>query len=179
MRMTLTVLLASLLTPVASAQGRKDEDEQRAVAAIKKLGGVVTVDPKSGRVVEVDFASPELTDEGLKPLKELKGLQGLDLGGTRVTDAGLQHLKGIKGLRELFLSRTAVTDEGPGPPASCHGRQPSPRPRPRRRTHPPSPLPRPRRGRPHSWRATSLPRRRSRQSRPRPPPPPQRKAHLQ
>lgn len=113
MRMTWTVLLACLLTPAASAQGKKDQDEERAVAEIKKLGGVVTVDPTSNRVVEVDFASPGVTDEGLKPLQALKGLRGLDLGRSQVTNAGLQYLgKELQGLQALYLTSPRVTDEG-------------------------------------------------------------------
>lgn len=102
MRMTLIVLLACLPAPAAIAQDEKDTGGERAVAEIKKLGGVVTVDPKSNRVVEVDFASPGLTDEGLKHLKPLKELKALDLGRSQLTNAGLRYLGNeLQGLQAL------------------------------------------------------------------------------
>ena len=111
MRKTLIVLLACLPVPAASAQGEKGEE--RAVAAILKLGGVVKVDRKSNRVVEVDFAKPGLTDEGLKHLAALKELKTLDLGRSQVTNAGLQYLgKELKGLLALYLSSPQITDDG-------------------------------------------------------------------
>lgn len=111
MRLTLIVLLACLPVPAASAQGEKDEE--RAVAEIMKLGGMVKVDRKSNRVFEVDFAKPGLTDEGLKHLEALKELKTLDLGRSQLTNAGLQYLgKELKGLLALYLSSPQITDEG-------------------------------------------------------------------
>jgi len=51
-------------------------------------------------------------DEDAAPLKELKGLQSLTLGGAGVRDATLAHLQGLHGLQWLYLSRTQVTDAG-------------------------------------------------------------------
>ena len=39
-------------------------------------------------------------------------MQWLRLGGTQVTDAGLKELKNLKGLRTLDLSKTGVTGTG-------------------------------------------------------------------
>ena len=53
-----------------------------------------------------------LTDEGLKELKGLKGLQELHLGSdNKVTDKGLAHLAGLN-LKSLNLPPRAMTDEG-------------------------------------------------------------------
>ena len=57
--------------------------------------------------------SGDLTDDGLRHVKELAGLELLDLQNqTHVSDAGLEHLKGLVGLLSLDLSGTHVTDEG-------------------------------------------------------------------
>jgi len=54
----------------------------------------------------------EASDADLSRLRELKGLQTLDLMATRVTDAGLARLKDLTGLRLLLLFGTRVTDAG-------------------------------------------------------------------
>jgi hypothetical protein len=93
MRQCLTVVLVLLVLTAAS---RADEDA--AVKAVKELGGQVKVDAdRSGKpVVEVYFLGAQVTDAGLKHLKELKSLQVLDLSSTMVTDAGLKELKEFK-----------------------------------------------------------------------------------
>jgi len=60
----------------------------------------------------LDLLGKQVTDAGLVHLKGLKGLRVLSLQQTRVTDAGLAHLKELEGLRELELSFTRVTDAG-------------------------------------------------------------------
>ena len=60
----------------------------------------------------LDVTKSSVTDAGLAHLKELNGLQSLDLTQTRVTDAGLAHLKELKSLQTLDLRRTPVTDAG-------------------------------------------------------------------
>ena len=88
--------------------------EEKAVKAIEALGGRVTRDEKlPGRpVVEVDLGKTEVTDAGLKDLKELKGLRTLNLSRTKITDTGLKDLKELRGLRFLALDRTQITDAG-------------------------------------------------------------------
>jgi hypothetical protein len=88
--------------------------EVAAVEAIEKLGGQVTRDDKQPAkpVVAVVFRHSQVTDAGLKQLKELKSLQALDLYGTQVTDAGLKELKELENLQTLDLSGTKVTDAG-------------------------------------------------------------------
>jgi repressor of nif and glnA expression len=54
----------------------------------------------------------QVTDTGLKELKDLKNLTGLRLANTKVTDVGLKELKGLKSLTELGLYGTQVTDVG-------------------------------------------------------------------
>jgi Leucine-rich repeat (LRR) protein len=54
----------------------------------------------------------KVTDEGLKELKDLKNLKVLYLEGTAVTDAGLKELKDFPNLKRLGLNKTKVTDLG-------------------------------------------------------------------
>ena len=97
---------------VLSAPGRTDE--AAAVKAVEKLGGSVTVDAKRpGKpVVAVNLIATEITDAGMKELKELKSLQTLELHETKVTDAGMKELKELKSLQTLYLWGTDVTDAG-------------------------------------------------------------------
>jgi hypothetical protein len=53
-----------------------------------------------------------VTDDGLKELAALKGLQLLWLGATHVSDAGLKELAGLDDLETLSLGYTKVTDAG-------------------------------------------------------------------
>ena len=62
--------------------------QAEAVAAIKKLGGYVTLDKTSGEVVEVY------------------------VNRTQITDAGLEHLKGLTSLTGLWLSNTPIRMPG-------------------------------------------------------------------
>jgi Leucine-rich repeat (LRR) protein len=58
------------------------------------------------------YAKMQITDEGLKNLSAMKGLQVLDLTGTNITDEGLKYLAAMKELKTLRLANTKVTDEG-------------------------------------------------------------------
>jgi uncharacterized protein (TIGR03067 family) len=89
--------------------------EDKAVAAITKLGGQVTRDEKAAGkpVVAVSLSSVPVTDAALAELlKDLKNLETLDLFKTKVTDAGLKELQGLNNLRSLSLGFTKVSDKG-------------------------------------------------------------------
>ncbi len=58
------------------------------------------------------LANPDVTDDTLKIVAEMKGLRELDLHDTKITDAGLATLRQLPALQELNLANTAVTDEG-------------------------------------------------------------------
>src|SRR5262245_57867784 len=81
-------------------------DEAAAVKAIEKMGGKVTRDDKRpGKpVLGVDLSQKQITDAGLKLLKEFKTLQMLNIRSTAVTDAGLKELKELKNLETLDLT---------------------------------------------------------------------------
>ena len=84
--------------------------DKQAIAAIKEMGGSVTV--QNNVVVLVGFRGTKVTDAGMKPLKGLIGLYNLSRDSTKVTDAGLEHLKGLTHLTILNLTDTKVTDAG-------------------------------------------------------------------
>jgi internalin A len=111
------VLLAAAVVGVALSSARPiraDDAEDKAVAFVEKLGGVVTRDDKlPGKpVVKVNLADTNVTDAGLKELAPLKNLTILYLNETKVTDAGLKELAPLKNLTWLNLRDTQVTDTG-------------------------------------------------------------------
>ena len=100
--------------PVKTPAAKDPTEKEKAIAAIVKLGGKVTLDEKQpGKpVVRVILYGPEVTDAGLVHLKGFAKLEELILIGTEVTDAGLVHLKGLTNLKSLALGFTEVTDAG-------------------------------------------------------------------
>jgi hypothetical protein len=103
------IFLAGALT----ARG-ENEKEDKAVAAIEKLGGKVERDNKKAGapVISVDLTSKDVKDADLDCLQDLGELKSLKLDNTRITDDGLKRVKGLKNLRSLTLSFTAISDEG-------------------------------------------------------------------
>jgi len=88
-------VIALVLGLFCTLMANADEAEDQAVAAIKKLKGGVNRDEtkpdKSVRAVSFIF-NKNLTDEDLKLLRPLKGLESLDLRSTRITDEGLKNM---------------------------------------------------------------------------------------
>src|SRR5262249_42556766 len=99
-----TLLVTLLVSVTASA----DDAEERALKAIKALGGQATGIP----IRNVYRLSTLLKDAGLKHLAAFPKLQTLNLGETDVSDAGLKDIVALKGLQTLSLYATAVTDAG-------------------------------------------------------------------
>lgn len=62
--------------------------------------------------IVLQMANPDVTDETLKFLANLKQLRELDLNNSQVTDAGLAAIAELPALRDLRLARTKITDEG-------------------------------------------------------------------
>lgn len=60
----------------------------------------------------LQMAKPDVTDQSLEPLRDMKVLRELDLTGSQVTDAGLEILKDLPALTSLRLARTKITDKG-------------------------------------------------------------------
>jgi hypothetical protein len=102
----------TLIPPANTAESV--ETQEQVVAAIKKLGGTVTIDKKSPNktIIGVDLSRTKVTDNGLIEVFELFKLRNLYLVGTEITDYGLENLRGLAHLRHLNLDGTKVTDEG-------------------------------------------------------------------
>lgn len=96
--------------PAAPLPTRKE----MAVAAIRRLGGVVLADENvpGHPIVEVTMFGNDVTDDTLVNFKELTQLRALDLICPKVSDSGLVHLKGLTELRKLSLNPSSVTDAG-------------------------------------------------------------------
>ena len=58
----------------------------------------------------LDLADTTVTDDDLRHLPRLTGMEELDLADTQVTDAGLAHLAGLTWLKRIYLDGTDVTD---------------------------------------------------------------------
>src|SRR3954453_22375697 len=100
-------LLTAGLLP-AQAQNKpppRTDAEQKAMAKIQQLGGLVLELAQNDPRLEVSYQQKEgkFSDEYLLPLKELKGLVHLNLRGQDVTDAQTVHLKDLTSLTRLHL----------------------------------------------------------------------------
>jgi hypothetical protein len=104
--------VATCQVPFATAADR--EARERAVTAIRALGGKVEVDPADPErpVVKVSFRNTKVTDMELSHLAALTELADLDLSHTDITNDGLRHVRGLTHLSKLNLSFNRVTDEG-------------------------------------------------------------------
>ncbi|MEO2031137.1 MAG: hypothetical protein ABGZ35_03525, partial [Planctomycetaceae bacterium] len=85
------------------AQEALPKAQADAVAAIKKLGGSVRSDAKSGEVISVLLRGEQITDVVLEHLKGMTSLKLLRLEYTQITDAGLENLKGLTSLTGLSV----------------------------------------------------------------------------
>jgi hypothetical protein len=66
---------------------------------------------RSGTLIGLDPAQPELAKSLAEQLHNLPKLKTLQLAGRQFTDGWLQHLRGLTSLRELVLLDTGVSDE--------------------------------------------------------------------
>lgn len=88
--------------------------ELKAITELESLG--VAVRPIAMNVGwrQVNFRAQggEAVDKALVPLKDVLGLIGLNLGGTKIKDADLANIKGLTNLNRLHLENTPITDAG-------------------------------------------------------------------
>src|SRR5260370_32137272 len=103
----LALLLVGLLLhgPSAEAADRGSAGD-KAITAIQKIGGRVTVDEtaRGQPVVAVDFRRNKILDADLKHLEGFTELKKLDLYDTGITDAGLAHLASLTRLELLEIN---------------------------------------------------------------------------
>jgi len=114
-----TILLGVVLALAAGLFAADDkpqrtEAQRKAMASIQQLGGLVMELAQNDSRLEVSYqqAGGKFSDDYLVPLKDLKDIVHLNLGGKDVTDAGLSHLKGLTTLTRLHLEKTKITDKG-------------------------------------------------------------------
>ncbi len=62
-----------------------------------------------GRIWNSTTEFISITDEGLRHMTVLKGLEKVNLWRAKVTDAGIQQLTALKKLRRLHLAGTDIT----------------------------------------------------------------------
>ena len=110
-------MFAIAILTASPHSGSKDNVEQeQAIAAIKKVGGKVTMsEAKKGspsQCIAVDLSGTRDTDAAMEHLRALVQLESLSMYRSSITDAGLKNLKGLPQLRELNLAATRVTDTG-------------------------------------------------------------------
>lgn len=72
---------------------------------------ILRLEPVAERIVSLDLAKSQVTDEGLKIVGKMTSLEKLHLENTRVTDAGIAHLTSLKQLNYLNLYGTGVTNQ--------------------------------------------------------------------
>jgi hypothetical protein len=108
------LLLAGLLPVQADDKPQRSEAEQKAMAKIQQLGGLVMELAQNDSHLEVSYQQSDVkfSAEHLIPLKDLKDLVHLNLRGLDVTDANLDHLKDLVSLTRLHLEKTKITDKG-------------------------------------------------------------------
>jgi hypothetical protein len=96
MRVQLLLTLIIALFSGAKSQAR-DETQEHARAAVKKLGGTVRIDGKdpSRPVIGINLDSTPVTDDDLMNLKTFPQLRVLSLNQTPISDTGLEHIKGL------------------------------------------------------------------------------------
>ena len=121
---TVSAIVAVL---VLACSGCAPSEEQKALAAIKQLGGKIK-SAQQGQVVEVDLSRTKatalvhirslncsytpITGQGLEQLAGSRDLQTLFLVGSELNDTGLAEVSKLSSLRTLHLGRTKITNAG-------------------------------------------------------------------
>jgi hypothetical protein len=114
---------------------RRNEETDRALAAICRAGGIYVRDEDSrgSPVVCIHFVPflvddtghvhqrGRATDHHLTLLSRFEQLRELTLAEADVTDAGLDNLTRLKALRRLSLRGAGITDAGVSQLAQCPG----------------------------------------------------------
>jgi hypothetical protein len=117
------VRLSLLFLLALGNPGRADEIEDAAVKALKKAGCKVTRDLTVPAKPIVGVLLPDTaTDDHMKLLRTLPGLQRVEIPGGAVTNDGLRELLPLKKLKVLEMTfLRGVTDDGMGTVAKLIG----------------------------------------------------------
>src|SRR5262245_27487388 len=114
MRINIALLTCFFPFVACGAVALADEAEDRAEAAIKKIGGKVTRDDKiaSNPVAFVNMSATKVTDLDLVHFRSFKKLRRLNLTFGEITDQGLENLQELKELEWLEMNHVPVSDNG-------------------------------------------------------------------
>lgn len=90
------------------------ERRQAAMEKVKELGGTVEIDEEKPEraTLTVSLMDCNVGDAELRFLKDLHGLDTLDLRGTKINGEGLICLKDMASVRRLWLHHCPITDAG-------------------------------------------------------------------
>ena len=121
--MRASVAFSLLFLLALSNPGRADEAEDAAVKAIEKAGGKITRDLTVPAKPVVGVLLPDTaTDDHMKLLRTIPGLQKVEIPGGEVSNDGLRELLPLKKLKVLEMSHLrGVTDDGMGTLAKLTG----------------------------------------------------------
>jgi hypothetical protein len=108
------MLCAAALWLASGTVAARADDEAKALAAIKRVGGRISreADRPGKSVVQVSLYCRDLSGFDLKALAALKSLTSLSLAWSTAADAELKSVASLTGLSSLDLHSTGVTDEG-------------------------------------------------------------------
>ena len=97
--------------PSSSAQSI-EQIEMMVAEAVKKCGGRIVRDVKTGRITEVDGAAnrSSVDDDSLAVIVRLNGLKKLSISGGTLSEESLKKLETLGSLEELYLADTITTD---------------------------------------------------------------------
>ncbi|MCL2623789.1 MAG: hypothetical protein FWD31_09000 [Planctomycetaceae bacterium] len=90
-----------------------EQIETLVAEAVKKSGGLVARDAKTGRITEVDVAAnrSSVDDAAFSAIVQLTGLKKLSLSGGSLSEESLKKLESLRSLEELLLVDTITTDD--------------------------------------------------------------------
>jgi len=92
----------SLSCPAQYGNARPTKEEVTAAAALTSLGVPLQRD-SHGVVRWIEATEGEISDEALRHLPNLPGLEWLEIGGGKATPAGLANLKNCTALKRLYV----------------------------------------------------------------------------
>ncbi len=84
---------------------------EAAVRHLKAAGATISASADDEQLI-VDFSQTKVGDEAIAWLRQVPGVQQLDLSGTRISDEGLARLSDMLPLEFLNLAQTEIGDRG-------------------------------------------------------------------
>ncbi len=89
-------------------------NREKALAELERTGAFLKTQGEGPerKLIEVDFRSVTVGDEGLRLLPLFPELKFVGLLGCPVTDAGMEHLRPLSDLETIVLGGTRITDAG-------------------------------------------------------------------